>query len=357
MMFVLGVGYRVSSLLAFNVPFTTYPNGISLYIKNRRNSKSGKESSKVYLKIKSRVFFRLVPESGFLSYYKMAGFGREVQVGDAEFDGAFYIATENSGVINKLRGDSELRACILRLKDLGFTTFISDGFGHLLMDNPQANVLDGNDLARHLAKIKSSLDLVPSSSVFAEPFLIWVFLLEMLFYGLSGYALSFYPSSMFDSGDTHLRMEDLILKGSVVVAILLVVWALVIFLFLRRSSRGPLLLYDFTLPYFAAAVFGGFMIFADLNLSLDKSPAVVSIARIKEKYSKITGSGKSRRTIYYLSLNFASNPYGIPQRLAVSPLAYSDYNVGHHVEIKVRRGFFDSPYIESVTPSEDIIGD
>lgn len=347
-MLALGIGYRLSGLLAINAWFENYPGGVSLYVKNRKNPKTGAESAKVYLKIKSRIFFRLVPESNFLGYYKSAGFGSEVQVGDSEFDEAFYIATENAGVINKLRGDSDLRASFLRLRDLGFTKIISDGFGHLLMINPSANVHDSEDLARLLARIKNSLDLVPPSSFFSESFLIWVFALETLFYGLAGYALTILPNLSLDNGTTHLNIIDFILKGLLVVGVLLVGWIAVIFFALRKSSRGPVLLFDFTLPYFAAAVVGGFLIFGDLNQSLDKSKPLPSFAQVTDRYSKSTGGGKSRRTIYYLSLKFASNSQGIPEKLTVSRFTYYDFNIGDRIEITVRRGFFNSPYIYSI---------
>lgn len=344
--FALGILYRFYAISLLGKSFRSHANGLSLYIKNKKNSKTGAESSRVYIKLKSKIFFRLVPESPWFRWYKSIGFANEIQVGDPEFDEKFYIATENYGVINKLRGDVELRKCILRLCELGYCKFTSNGFGQVCLENPEMRTEETDDILREFLRIKNALDLIPTSSFLSEPFVIWVLALEFFLYGLGFYAVSSYGGMIIYTGSTHLNVLEFILKGLMVSIILFFAWIGIIVLALRKSPRGPLLFYEFALPFGLIALVGGFMLFGDLNQALDKSRASLNIGAVESKYTKTTGHRRSRSTTYYLQLKFASNPDSLPERFVVSPWYYSEFNAGDGIEISVRKGFFHSPYIE-----------
>lgn len=347
-MFIAGMVYRFISVLLINAQFKTYPGGVSLYIKNKKNPKTGQESSKIYLKIKSRVFFRMIPENAYMRWFKSIGFGQELEVGEKTFDEAFFVAAESSGIITKLRGDSELRAIFLKLYDLGFTRFISDGFGHLLIENPRRNFHEFDAAIRDLGKIKTALDIIPSSSFLSTPNVIWILALEIIGYGIAAYAASFHISAIFDTGMTHLYLTDYIIKSFITVIALILAWFVLVVVFLRRTARGLILLTDFTLVYCLIALVAGFILFGDLNQTLDKSPKSLNIAEVQNQFSRRSGSGKSRRTVFFLTLNYAKNPDRLPVDLSVSRAIYDGFTKGDGIEITVRDGFFHSPYIEGI---------
>lgn len=350
-LFVLGAAHRVFSMTSVGKRFRPHPSGVRFYIRNKKNKKTGKESSKVYLQIKSRIFFRILPENAWLKWYKAAGFGQEIQVGDPEFDKAFYIATENYGVINKLRSDSDLRKSILGLYSRGFKKIVSDGFGHLSLEADEININESDDFFRDLARIKSALDIIPSASFFSEPFVVWVVALEVFFYGLCSYAFSSLYSAAVGEVRTHLDVFDYIFKSFVVIFFLIGAWFVAILFFLRRSARAPLLLYEFTAPYCAVTLVAGFLLFGDLNQSLDSSAPKKSLARIAKKFSKTRGTGRHRGTTHYLALDYSSNQMDLPETLAVSQWLFYEYKVGDGIQIVVRQGFFYSPYIDSIHPA------
>lgn len=359
-MFFVGVAYRFfilshSSVLR-NALFEVYPNGVSLYVKNEK-SKSGQLSSKVYLKIKSRLFFRIVPESSSLRWFKSMGWGQELQVGEKIFDDTFFIAAEGRGIITKLRGDSDLRAIFLKLHDQGFTCFSSDGFGHLLFENPNEVFTDSDELIQDFARIKNALEVVPASSFLSAPNAAGTLAFEIIGYGIAAYAISFQMSSIFDTATTHLNFNDYIFKGFLTVLALIVLWIALIIGYLRRSAFGLLLCYDFTLVYCALASVVGFLLFGDLNQTLDKSKKRLNIAAVENQFSETTGTGKSRRVYFYLILKYAKNPSHLPNRLAFSRSTYDNFKIGDGIEITVRKGFFNSPYIEGVRaiPSPELV--
>jgi hypothetical protein len=350
-LFVLGTAQRVFSMTSIGKRFQSHSSGVRFYIRNKKNKKTGKQRSKVYIQIKSRIFFRLLPENAWLRWYKAAGFGQEIQVGDPEFDKAFYIVAENYGVINKFRGDSDLRKSILGLYSRGFKKFVSDGFGHLSLEADEININESDDFFLDLARIKNALNIIPSASFFSEPFVVWAVALEVFFYGLCSYAFSSLYSVLVGEVRIHLDSLDYIFKSFVVVLILVGAWFAAISLLLRRSARAPLLLYEFAVPYSVVAILAGFLLFGDLNQSLDRSLPIKNVAKVVKKFSKSTGGGRRRSSSYYLVLNYSSNQTEVPETLGVNQWVYSDYSVGDGIEVMVRKGFFDSPYIEGFFPA------
>lgn len=342
--FLMGVAYQFFAISRANAQFKSV-RGVLVQIKNQKNTKTNQETSSVSLKIKSRLFFRLLPENSGLQWYKSAGFGQEIQVGDKKFDEAFYIAAENHGIIDKLRADSQLRDSILKLHALGYTNFVSDGFGHLDMENPNASTVETDEFFATLEKIKNSLELVPSSSFMAEPFVFWVVAMELLFCGLLAYAYSL-QITLITEGLPHLDLLDFALKGLIGSGILISAWFIFIWAFLRRSPRAPVLLFDFTLPYCLIALVAGIMLFADLNHLLDQSPISVNQAVVIDKDAKSSGTTSRRSAAHYLSLEFTANPDNLPARLMVPLWSYYKYSKGDGIEIRVRRGFFNSPYVD-----------
>ena len=182
--------------------------------------------------------------------------------------------------------------------------------------------------------------------------------LEVFFYGLCSYAFSSLYSVVVGEVRIHLYSFDYIFKSFLVVLILVGTWFAAILLLLRRSARAPLLLYEFAAPYCVVAILAGFLLFGDLNQSLDRSLPIKNVAKVVKKFSKSTGGGRRRSNSYYLVLNYSSNQTEAPETLGVNQWVYSEYSVGDGIQVMVRRGFFDSPYIESFHPaaiSPDIV--
>jgi hypothetical protein len=168
-MFLMGLAYRASSLLREGTDFTTYPGNLQLKIKNKRVSQtSSKFKSTIQLKIDSKIFFRLIPENSWFKFYKSAGFAREIQAGDSAFDEKFYVAAENRGLTRRLRSDKALRDSLIKLHDLGFNRFISNGTGYLEIDNPSSAIENPTSLLKDFEQIKSSLNSVEKSSFYTE---------------------------------------------------------------------------------------------------------------------------------------------------------------------------------------------
>ncbi len=349
-MTVITVGYRFYGMGFLRSGFQSYPGDLSIKVVNKPPSKNGQRKSVVFLRVRSGVFFRLVKENIWLSYLKAAGFDREVQVGVKEFDEVFYIATENAGIIQKLRVDAGFRDVLLKLNAAGYEKIIVDGFGHVKLEKPSDHTYETDEFFAQLSSLKRGVESIERSSFLAEPFVLKVLILELICFAISGYALASYISLKIEGGQIHLDLRDLITKGLLMGLVLIATWYFFVWLFLRRSSRLPLILYDFSIPVCLTALVSGFQLFSDLNRSLDVTPISVVQAVLVEKYSEVVGSGRSRRTVYYLHIRFKDNMGLIPSRLDVSSWTYNDLTEGEGVEFRVRQGYFQSPYIEDIKP-------
>jgi hypothetical protein len=359
LMFVTGIVYRASSLFLKKSDLATFPGNLQLKLENKRVSlTSSKFKSRIHLKIDSRNSFRLVPENTWFKFYKSAGFAREIQVGDPEFDRKFYVAAENRGFMKRLRSDKALRDSLIKLHNLGFNRFISNGNGYLEIDNPSTAIDDPTGLLQDLEQIKSSLNTVEKSSFFDEPTRAFVLLFELIFYGLVGYyagtfirlitsALTF---NAITEGVIHLDIYDYFLKGLITSGVLISILVILTLLLFRRTSLAPLVFYDFVFPASVLSLIVGIQLFGDLNRLLDRSPTVLTEAYFEKKFTKDLGGRWSRSSgiQFFINLRFRSNPSGIPGTLSVSPLLQAKLIKGDGVEIETRRGFFDSPYIEEI---------
>jgi hypothetical protein len=339
--------------------FETYPGNILLKIKNKRVSlTSSKFKSTIQLKIDSKIFFRLVPENSWFKFYKSAGFSREIQVGDPAFDEKFYVAAENRGFLISLSSDKALRDSLIKLHDLGFTRFISNGTGYLEIDNPSSAVEEPTSLLQDLEQIKISLNNVQKSSFFDEPMMAFIILFELIFYGLIGYYIATFirlassglTFNLITESVIHLDIYDYFVKGLITSAVLISVSIALTLLLFRKTSLAPLVFYTFVFPASGLLLIAGVQFFGDLNRLLDRSPTVLTEAYFEKKFTKDLGGRWSRSSgiQFFINLRFRSNPSGIPGTLSVSPLLQAKLIKGDGVEIETRRGFFDSPYIEEI---------
>jgi hypothetical protein len=356
----ISIAYRLKGMGLFSSRFDQYGNNLQMKVVNTHNQKTGAGTSKIYLKVNSKVFFRLIKENMWLREFKRAGFDKEIQVGEKEFDDAFYIAAENLGILRKLRSDPRLRESLLKLHSLGFERITADGFGHLKLTNKKSAIANPDQIIPELTYVRDSIDSIERSSFLSEPFVIRVMLLELIAYAISGYAVASYASLVLDGGQTHLALGDVIWKGLGIGCVLIGGWFVLVLALLKGSSRLPLILHDFSIPICFVAITSGFQIFSDLNQSLDQTPASITRATLVGKFTRVTGSRRQRRTTYYLNLKFTKNPFQIPEQLTVSSWTYMGLTQGEGVEFKVRQGYFNSPYIDEInsipSPKEIVTG-
>jgi hypothetical protein len=322
-----------------------------------RDSKTNKISSTEYrILTKCKLYFRLRGESKWTRFCKRIGLGIEFQVGDPEFDEAFYVASDHPAFLFTLKDDMVLRGLLLELKQIGFNEILSVGTGELRFtrlrtpSQTAASEVSLQEIAQKFEIFRQRIETLRFSPHLIDRWMLPIIVFETAAWVIGAYGFGSMLNLKIDDGQSIIRPWEIWSLGVTVVLVIFGVWLFVVGILLRRSSRAPLLVADLFFYVFVGMVFGGFQGIADLNRILDRSQPESTRALITKRYSKTTGSGKNRSTSYYLHLVFANNPEFIPDQLRISFWDYIKLAEGQGVEFMVRQGALGFAFIDELTP-------
>ncbi len=297
-----------------------------------------------------RIYFRLSGESKWTRFCKRIGLGVEFQVGDPEFDEAFYLASDHPVFLSSLREDPALRTWFLELKKMGFTEIVSTGTGDLRLMRKRGPVLDP-DFGERLLKVRERVEEFRFNPLLIDRWFLPILIFETVVWAIGAYGSGSLIHLRLDDSQSVIRPWEIWALGSTVALLVLAAWMFVVGILLRRSARAPMLVVDLFFFMLVSVFFAGFQGIADVNRILDRSSPESYSALILKRYSKTNGSGKNRTTSHYLELRFGRNPESIPDTLRVSSWDYFKLTTGQGVEIRVRKGGLGFAYIDDLIPT------
>ena len=305
----------------------------------------------IYIQTKTSFYFKLIPETWWTRLCKFLSLGLEVQTGDQAFDDTFYVASDTREFHASLKLKPNLREVILELKKRGLKFIQCEGRGliHIRFINP-GRAIEAQTINTELKDFVLETEGC-SHERGIDPFAAKLLFLELLLYGVGGYALGFYLNYTFDTFDTHLQEGKLRLLGMTISLMVFFVWLLMGIRWFRASSRLPLVLTEIFLFLFFASIIGGGQILLDINTTFDTSEPRTIQARVIDKYSVTRGSGKNRKTRFYLKLFFEKEVSDqIPNIIEISFLRNYNFTPGQGAEIILRDGLLNYTYIDDLKP-------
>lgn len=346
---LFGILYRLFGHKFRKIQLVKAENGLEYQTKKSVNKKKQITQVEIIIPLETKLFFRLVPEKNWHKWCKTIGLASEIQTGDSEFDQMFYVESDHPAFLKKIRSETTLVNSLKKLSEIGFKKITSDGRGYLSLETEtQTKEIPENTILDALLNLKQQIESIKVSFTDVDPYAIRYFILELIFLFCAGYAFGTYLDNYIDERVVHLDPWGLEKTGILIGLTLFVCWNILAIILLRSSSRAPKLLSEFFIFLLLSLTLGGGQAMMDLNMALDKSSPVVTVAKILEKKRITTGSGKNRRTKTYLILDFDKNPLDIPGELKVSSWDSYGLTQGQGVKISTRDGFFHSPYIENL---------
>ena len=347
---LFGALFRFRAALLPKPIYSSTTDGLQVDIQEKP-LKEGLGVTRVFLKVEKKLFFRISPEDRWTKFAKNLGLGTEVQVGDPKFDETFYIVSDHPAFTSALAADTTLRECFLNLRSLGFFEFTSNGFGSIQMSRPGFTLTDQDrgQLLNHLKSLQNSYENIQITLAHLDRRLPFIILFEVLTFALCGYGLGSLIEHQWDQGLYLLDSTFFIRTGLVLSFALLAIWLTCIKLFFAQTSRATLWITELFLTFFLALLLIGPQTLMDLNRVLDSKPPVVTRALVSKKYERTTGSGKSRRTAYFLRVRFKENPFQLPTQVRVEHWNYHSMAEGQGVEFQIGTGYFNQPYVLKLT--------
>ncbi len=345
--------YRLSGFRLRKLTFTQRANGLLVH-ERIRTLRGGGKLIELAIPIRTKVFFKITPESRWTRLCKRLGLGNELQVGVPEFDDFFYVASDHPAFLVSLRDRPGFRTALLKMRDLGFQDVYSDGRGilywrsnRIASETAESESGASDECFSLIQSVKETLEDHQISFAQIDPFHRAIAVFELTVFAVLSYGVAAYLEMHVDRGLPSLDPLKLLPLAGVAMAGVIGAWFLVVGFVLRKSARVPLLLSEiFMFAIFGGAI-GGFQLVSDLNRVLDRSPVRVTQSRVLEKYSEVQRTAKRRKN-YYLRLRFKENPDRLPLRLPVALWDYFKTTQGEGVEIRVRDGFFKARYIEEI---------
>lgn len=326
--------------------FQTLQNGLEASITKKQKN----NGAVIHVRTQQKIFFRLVPENVFLRTCKKLGLGQELQLGDPSFDDHFYIAADHPSFVQKLKSTPEFIAVIKKLGSLGFQRIENKGDG--LLTFTTINTIDtiAPELLSDLILVKQQYESINLSWGDTDPFDGAILLLELFVLAMSAFSFGAIAESYFGGDTQTLHYWKLLQVGLALGVVAVMLWFALYVLLLRKSSRAPLMLFESLVGLILSLGIGLPRLVLDLNMALDSSTPKIILAGIDKKYSKTSGSGRSRRTHYYLDINPNPNSYIARERITLTWWSYNRFTEGQGIALTVRDGFFNAAYIQEMNP-------
>ncbi len=314
------------------------------YFVNRGKSKlnGAVVDSDVIFEVQELPVFRITQESCCTRLLKILRLTIELQTGNEELDKRFYIMSDHRGFLNYLKNHKVLQKKIFQTsKGVGWTQMTSDGAGHLIFHFTNEASPSHVEALKPIMNEMFQLKLVSE----ADPYFWRYILLEVVVFTIAAYAAGAYLSFIGDTGTSLLKPYSLVFSGFVCGLALFIAMIFLSALFLRGSSRLPLLFVDFGVVLIISFVIAGPQLILDMNRWLDKSPPQFTEAVIVDNYYRSSGGGTRRNNLYYVNVVYRENPFDLPETLTLSGWDYGKFKKGQGVRFTIHEGFFGAKYI------------
>ncbi|WP_066262289.1 hypothetical protein [Hydrogenophaga flava] len=299
--------------------------------------------------------FQLKREGGWDRFFKWAGLTHEHQFGHSGFDPLVYVESDDQHLFNSLEGNS----AFLHAAQHMFAAQCEDRWlkrvvcarGHLWMvigcgDGYRKASLELNrgfaaTLLPHLQRMQKELDacMPDTSAVVRDRYLVPAVVVLALSSGLAVAGVISWARSLL-SPEFILDTEPLKSCAWVVAACVVGAIALAALLFLKGSSRLHLVLTELALVGTFGAWTTSSSVLQDINIELDRSPAVhVQRALVGKSVQE------SRRLFKPTSTTYLLQHQGWPgdtrgRSVAVSAATYEKASLGDTLEFEEHKGYF-----------------
>ncbi len=301
--------------------------------------------------VKSEFLFKLVPETNFLRVLKKIGFGSEIQIGDLVFDDRFYVASHDTGFLEHLKSNSDLRRQFISIADRGWTKISCLG-QVLTFERPGDSWSEEDE--KYLEPIVRSISLENREKGQKDPYRSRLIALELIFHSLFAYLVSSYVG--LEASSWAIPVIDpgpMFMTGLKVGALLCATWVLIIYITLGKSSHAPLLIKETLLFSFIGVIFFGPFVVFDVNQNFDFSQPLIEQVNVRDKVLERSGRGKSSRASFYLIFDQRSNVIN-RSKIQVNPVDYWRVTPPQQVSIHIGVGFLGSAYIREIIPGQPI---
>lgn len=328
------------------VPFRTEPKSVGLRI--------GVTASTAY-------DFSLKPEKWRDWLSKLIGFSVEHQTGDAEFDKTVYILSNDARIHATLSQNAALRADILRvfkvvaphsavLKEVR----CSNGrlWAHYKLKT-KLNHAKIPVLAEQIVPALSRLaDDLARANVAGAPrlhdrFVLRAAIILAISSGLALNGAAHLFRLLFIPVPFTADNSTLILWSLYCGAGLLALLVLSVVLFLGRSARAHVVLFEVLLVGSLGAVLTSFVELRDLNMEWDQQPAIsYEVSAVSKRISE----GKRSKS-YYITISGWPNK-NTTNEIQVSSSLYYRTGLGRDLVLLQKPGFLKVPWVAAVMPRE-----
>lgn len=296
------------------------------------------------------VFLRLSLEGALDRFFKAAGFSREFQTGEEQFDRRIYIACDHPAIETLLQESREVRAAILDLLRNDDASIHADG-EYLWVRRP-GDTLPSAMEVQHLATIRAGFAEIPSDSfrLLRDSFFWRALLVQSIAWSLAFYGLPAVIEMIVRWEPLYFDWGPVIRLGLLAAAGLFAGLAFLAWLILRGSSRAHRVFVESLVVLTIGVPLSSIEMVSDANILLDHSAAQEISVMVDSKYTTTSRGRRGRRTTHYhLRLNPAVDAaVKIPNEFTVSSAVYSQAARGSHLTIAVREGAFHFPWVEQI---------
>ncbi len=306
--------------------------------------------------------FTFKRESSVDRFFKSIGVSSEYQVGNREFDQLVYVVSDNAQLHRQISSRPAIVDAVVRI----FAAVESHGCRVREIRNSSGRLWVRMKTARKqfkeaelsgiaeevvplLGTIGGELERAPlaPSSRWRDPFVLKAALILALSTGLAingavQLVRLIWTTVPFTLDGRALLVGSLWWGGGIVAALVVVS-----LLLLGRSARAHLVLIELLVVGSLGAVSSAFMEMRDLNMELDRAPAVEY--RVMTHYTQASRSGRS--TSYYVYVDDWTRESPV-RRVEVSSGFYHRVNKGDELVVRQRPGYLGYRWVESVEKSE-----
>jgi hypothetical protein len=292
---------------------------------------------------------------------KRIGFSVEYQTGDAEFDKAVYILSNDARIHVTLSQNAALRADILRvfrivaprsavLKEVrcsGGRIWIHYKLKTEL-DRAKISVL-AEQVVPALSRLAADLGraTVAGAPQLYDRFILRAAIILAISTGLALNGVAHVARLLFVPIPFTVDNSTLILWSLYCGAALLALLVLAVVLFLGRSARAHVVLLEVLLVGSVGAVLTSFVELRDLNMEWDQQPAMrYEVTTVSKRISR----GRRSRT-YYVTISGWPNKNNASE-IKVSSSLYHHTDRGGELELLQKPGFLKIPWVAALMPRE-----
>ncbi|MDD5159399.1 MAG: hypothetical protein PHI47_05070 [Sulfuricurvum sp.] len=305
--------------------------------------------------------FSLKFETPFERFFKSLGLSTECQSGDSRFDETIYIISDDEWLCNELSNNKSLREALYSLfwshHEKGIKVQKIECFdGRFLLKTKNTTETLSDDQAKGLFKtivplMKQAIEHLPSKAAPHHPIyreysgkIAFVFHTLIVALIVNGGMMLYFEHNNYLTFPQLSDSYSILPMGIAVTIISLVAIIVIVYKYLRQSSRfSPVLFELFTLGSLGLFL-SALVEIKEVNVYLDSSDATTFASSIT---SKEIHSGRKKSTTYFLNL-YGWNNQPMQHRIQIDSTLYHQYNENDHIRVYLHKGFLGYPWVEKI---------